>query len=124
MSELEKIKTELEQLTNRVNIFQKQEAAYASFSKEELLVYTHHIVRKYLIDVKEQIKRMEITDEFVGLELNDSRFSGRKQSQYELELVIDSYGITQSIADDLEMIVDSENVESLMTDTLTTINNK
>ena len=119
MSELEKIKTELEQLITRVDEIQKQEAAYASFSKEELLAYTHRIIREYLNDVKEQIKRMEITDEFVGLELNDGR-----SSMYELELVIDSYGLTQSIADDLEMIVGDENVEPLMIDTLTTVKNK
>lgn len=98
MTELEKIKEELNSLTTRVNEFEKENSEETfTFNKEQLTELVQHFIDATLENVKENIKNTSFeTDIAVELEFD----SYNKQ----IEATLDEDYIISTVIDEIEGI--------------------
>jgi len=117
MTELEKIKSDIAQLVNRVDELQnKSNEDVFIFNKEQLLKYTMNILEQNLDEIKAQIKNMEFDRDCVELEMNGGGYYG---GRYEIEINLDDSALQDSVINELDGIeVTEENVEPFMIDAL------
>ena len=86
MTELEKIKSDIAQLVNRIDELQnKSNEDVFIFNKEQLLKYTMNILEQNLDDVKTQIKNIEFDRDCIELEMSGGGYYGGK---YEIDTTI------------------------------------
>jgi hypothetical protein len=117
MTELEKIKSDIAQLVNRVDELQnKSNEDVFIFNKEQLLKYTMNILEQNLEAVKTQVKNIEFDRDCVELDLNGGGYYG---GRYEIDINIDDKALQDSVINELDGIeVTEENIEPFMIDAL------
>jgi len=117
MTELEKIKSDIAQLVNRIDELQnKSNEDVFIFNKEQLLKYTMNILEQNFDNIKTQIKNMEFDRDCIELEMSGGGYYG---GRYEIEINMDDSALQCSIINELdELEVTEENVEPFMIDAL------
>jgi hypothetical protein len=120
MTELEKIKSEITQLANRVlQAETKSNEDVFIFNREQLLEYTKKIIEHNIHEVKTSIRGIRFTDDIVDLELDGG--SGYRGG-YSIRISIDDDGIQHCIIDEIsDLGTDEEAIGSVMIDVLGSI---
>jgi len=117
MTELEKIKSDIAQLVNRVDELQnKSNEDVFIFNKEQLLKYTMNILEQNSDNIKTLVKNIEFDRDCVELEMCGGGYYG---GRYEIEVNIDDRVLQNSVINELDGIeVTEENTEPFMIDAL------
>ena len=121
MTELEKIKSEIIQLVNRIDEMEtKSNEDVFIFNKEQLLKYTMSILEQNIDEIKTIIRGLDFDgDEFVDLEMNGgSRYGGG----FSIEINVDNDAIQSIVTCELnDFEITEETVEPFMVDALGSI---
>jgi len=117
MTELEKIKSDIAQLVNRVDELQnKSNEDVFIFNKEQLLKYTMNILEQNSDNIKTLVKNIEFDRDCVELDMCGGGYYG---GRYEIEVNIDDRVLQDSVINELDGIeVTEENTEPFMIDAL------
>ena len=121
MTELEKIKSEIVQLVNRIDELQtKSNEVVFIFNKEQLLKYTMSILEQNVDGIKDIVRGIDFDgDEFVDLDMNGgSRYGGG----YSIEINVNTDTIQSIVTSELnDFEITEETVEPFMVDALGSI---
>jgi len=118
MTELEKIKSDIAQLVNRIDELQtKSNEDVFIFNKEQLLKYTMSILEQNVDEIKTTVRGIDFDgDEFVDLEMNGG---GRYGGGYSIEINVDRDAIQHTVVNELDsLVINEETVEPFMVDAL------
>jgi hypothetical protein len=118
MTELEKIKSDIAQLVNRIDELQnKSDEDVFIFNKEQLLKYTMSILEQNVDEIKTTIRGIDFDgDEFVELDMNGG---GRYGGGYSIEINIDNDAIQHTVVNEIDCFeITEETVEPFMIDAL------
>ena len=116
MTELEKIKSEIVQLVNRIDEMEtKSNEDVFIFNKEQLLKYTMSILEQNVDGIKDIVRGIDFDgDEFVDLDMNGGYGYG-----YSIEININTDTIQSIVTSELnDFEITEETVEPFMVDAL------
>jgi len=119
MTELEKIKSEIVQLVNRIDEMEtKSNEDVFIFNKEQLLKYTMSILEQNVDGIKDIVRGIDFDgDEFVDLDMNGGYGYG-----YSIEININTDTIQSIVTSELnDFEITEETVEPFMVDALGSI---
>lgn len=121
MTELEKIKSDIAQLVNRIDELQtKSNEDVFIFNKEQLLKYTMSILEQNIDGIKDTVRGIDFDgDDFVDLEMNGG---SRYGYGYSIEINVDNDAIQSLVTCELnDFEITEETVEPFMVDALGSI---
>ena len=121
MTELEKIKSEIAQLVNRIDEMEtKSNEDVFIFNKEQLLKYTMSILEQNIDGIKDTVRGIDFDwDDFVDLEMNGG---SRYGYGYSIEINVDNDAIQSIVTSELnDLEITEETVEPFMVDALGSI---
>ncbi len=121
MTELEKIKSEIVQLVNRIDEMEtKSNEDVFIFNKEQLLKYTMSVLEQNVDQIKDTVRGIDFDgDEFVDLDMNGG---GRYGGGYSIEIIVNTDAIQSIVTSELnDFEITEETVEPFMVDALGSI---